>query len=268
MRLVHLETNVCIACQLRCASCNHFVAMQTDRFKSSMIPPDVLERDLLHFSRVCHVDGYAMIGGEPTLHPALVDLLKVARSSGVTDCLEVWTNGIGVVDRYPANHTFWQSFDLLVLSRYPGRLTDDEVSTISARCSESNIRLRIMDERVSPNWTQLLDAETSDDTYAQLKYDACWFKGYSRVLDWGYFGRCCTSPFIPSLIQGRHFGDDMLPVDEHLTEEKLAAFLEQTAFMESCRDCAGRNTPSSVPIVWREEKDPAKWLQASRGLED
>lgn len=266
IRLIHLETNICIACTLRCLNCNHFVAAQVDQFKSSMMPPEVLERDLRHFTRVAHVDGYAMIGGEPTLHPQLVDLLGVARRSGVCDTLEVWTNGIRVAQKFGDSHPLWQSFDLLVLSRYPGKLEDAEVDEIAARCKEHGVRLRIMDERVAPNWTRLLDPEPTDDAYTQLKYDKCWFKGYSRVLDWGYFARCCTSPFIPRLLQGRQFGDDMLRVDEHLTEEKLRTFLEQPTFMESCRICAGRDTPSAVSVEWKEERDPEKWIQASKGL--
>lgn len=266
IHLPHLESNVTIACQLRCVSCNHFVALQVPRFKSSMLPPEILERDLSYFSRVAHVDGYAMIGGEPTLHPQLVDLLRIARKSDVADQLEVWTNGIQLVDRFPLGHPLWSSFDLLVLSRYPDKLTDDDVDRISHVCHKSGVQLRIMDESQHPNWTRLLDSGHVSDSYSQLKYDRCWFKTYSRVLDWGWFGRCCTSPFIPSVIQNRPFGSDMLRVDHTLTEDRLQAYLSQPVFMESCRSCAGRDTPSSVPITWHEERDPDKWLAESQGL--
>lgn len=268
INLPHLETNVTIACQLRCANCNHFVAIQTDRFKESMVEAESLKRDLNIFSRVCHVDAYAMIGGEPTLHPEIVELLEVARESGIADSLEVWTNGIGLLSRLPESHRFWQSFDRLVLSRYPGKLTNEEVSTIANVCGRSQVGIRLIDETQHPNWTQLLDPSPASDQYAQEKYDKCWFRTYCYVLDNGYFGRCCTSPFIPKLIQGRQFGDDMLSVDEGLGEEELQAYLDRVEFMESCRVCAGRETPSSVPVEWKEERDTEKWLTASRGIED
>jgi GTP 3',8-cyclase len=266
IHLPHLETNIIIACQLRCSNCNHFVSVQTSRFKSSIMPPKVLERDLSILSKICHVGGYAMIGGEPTLHPRLVELLKISRKSSICDTLEVWTNGIGLVERYPINHQFWKSFDLLVLSVYPGKLIDDDISIIENACYTNGVSIRIMDERVHSNWTQLLDKESANDEYSQLKYDRCWFKNYSRVLDWGYFGRCCTSPFIPQLLQNREFGSDMIKVDENLTERKLRGFLEQSTFMESCRICAGRDTPSSVSVTWHETKDPIDWLKDSSGI--
>lgn len=264
--LPHLETNISIACQLRCVSCNHFVALQADQFKSLMMPIEVLKRDLSIFSKVCHVEAYAMIGGEPTLHPKITELLQVARDSGVADELQVWTNGIGLLSRLPEGHQFWQSFDRLVLSRYPGKLSNEEVSQIANVCGRSGVQIRLMDEAKSPNWTRLLESTPADDQYSQLKYSQCWFKTYCRVLDWGYFGRCCTSPFIPKLLQGREFGSDMLRVDEGLTEEQLRAYLDAPRFMESCRICAGRETPSAVRVVWSEEREPEKWLEMSQGL--
>lgn len=266
INLPHLETNICIACQLRCANCNHFVSMQENKFKTSMMPVEVLERDLDILSRFVHVNGYAMIGGEPTLHPDIVDLLHVARDSNIADSLEVWSNGIGLVGRFPISHSFWRSFDLLVLSVYPGKLSDEEIKLIENCCYVNGVSIRIMDERLHPNWTQLLDPKPADDNYSQLKYDKCWFKYYSRVLDWGYFGRCCTSPFIPQLLQNREFGSDMLRVDENLTERKILEFLNQEVFMESCRICAGRDTPSSVSVPWHETKGKEQWLKDSQGL--
>lgn len=266
IHLPHLETNVIIACQCQCSNCNHFVPMQIDRFKQSIMPTDVLERDLSILSKFVHVDGYAMIGGEPTLHPKITDLLKIARQSNIADRLEVWTNGIKLLNRYPVDHLFWKSFDLLVLSVYPDKLTDEDIKLIENACYINGVSIRIMDERVYSNWTRLLDKEPANDEYSQLKYDRCWFKNYSRVLDWGYFGRCCTSPFIPQLLQNREFGSDMIQVDEHLTERKLQEFLDQSIFMESCRICAGRDTPSSVNIPWHETKGADNWLRDSQGL--
>lgn len=265
--LPHLETNATLACQLRCANCNHFVSMQVGEFKESFISPEALERDLYYLSRVCHVNGgYAMIGGEPTLHPQIVGLLRIARESRISDSLEVWTNGIGLWNRFPEGHEFWRSFDSLILSRYPGKLSDEDVQWIEGVCAFAGISLRIMDESKSPNWTQLLDSTPSDDHYAQLKYSSCWFKTYCHVLDRGYFGRCCTSPFIPKLLQSRPFGSDMLRVDENLSESDLQAYLDRKVFMESCRICAGRETPSAVPVVWEEERGgPEAWLKRSSG---
>jgi hypothetical protein len=111
----------------------------------------------------------------------------------------------------------------------------------------------------------LLKPEPSDARGTQATYDQCWFKTYSRVLDNGYFYRCCTSPYIPKLLQSRPEGSDGLRVDEQLTEQQVFDFLGQRTAMESCTICAGRNTPSARPVPWSEVKDPQAWLNASSG---
>lgn len=258
IRLPHLETNVTIACQNRCVSCNHFVPLQLDHIRESMISPEVLERDLRNFGRVAHVEAWAAIGGEPTLHPDLVGLLAVARRSGVADRTEVWSNGQRL-ERMPA--AFWSAFDVLVVSAYPGKIDDEEIEWIKGRCLMHGLHLELKDERHYPNFSRLLAPTTGAET--REKFAACWFKTYSRVLDAGYFYACCTSPFIAPLLLGKPWGFDGLAVDETLTEGRLRAFLERREPLAGCGPCAGRNTRWSTPQPWSEERQPERWLEAS-----
>lgn len=260
IRLVHLETNVTQSCQNRCVGCNHFVPMTVGEFKSSMLDPRELERDLAIFSKLVHVEGYAMIGGEPTLHPALDHLLRVARSSGIADVLEVWTNGQDL----DLDAGWWASVDKLVLSRYAGKLSDGELDAIERKCLGNGVQIRVIDERTVPNFSRLLSTDASDEGTRQ-RWASCFFRNYSRVLDRGHFFRCCTSPYIPRLLQGRAFGDDGLRIDESTTEADVQRFLDQTEPMESCRACDGR-TGRGEPMAWREIRDPEEWRKASAGL--
>lgn len=259
IRLVHLETNVTQACQNRCVGCNHFVPMTLGEFKSSMLDPAELERDLRLFSRLVHVEGYAMIGGEPTLHPGLDHLLRVARNSGVADVLEVWTNA----QELDLNAAWWGSLDKLVVSRYPGKISDGAMESIEQACIAYGVELRVIDERTVPNFSRLLSTDASDEGTRE-RWQSCFFRTYSRVLDRGYFFRCCTSPYIPRLLQGRAFGDDGLRIDENTTEQQIARFLARVEPMEACRVCAGRDGRGE-PLPWREVRDPQEWITASGG---
>lgn len=265
----HLETNITISCQNRCIACNHFVPMQVGRFKASMMPPEVLERDLRNLSRICHAGAFALIGGEPTLHPELGYMAKIAKASGIAASVELWSHGQDWGKR-PANliHETLQHVDKVVISRYPGKTTDQEIAEIIAACAHHKVGLDIKDEGAYPNFTQLLEPADTNPFDTQKKYEACWFKGYSRVIDWGFFYRCCTSPFIPQLLQGRPEGDDGLAITETTTSWELQDFLMRPSYMPSCTICAGRNTPSAKPITWQEIKDPATWLRASAGVVD
>lgn len=261
IRIPHLETNVTVACENRCAGCNHFVPMQVNRFKHSMILPSVLHRDLRNFGRIAHAEAWAAIGGEPTLHPELPLLLQIAKQSGVADRIEVWTHGMNL---RTMPDDFWTAFDTLVVSVYPGKLSDDDIIWIGAACGEAGVALEIKDERRYPNFTRLLMPPSSPEATAR-RYADCWFKTYSRVLDNGFFYRCCTSPFIAPLLLGLPWGADGLWIDEHTTEEELRRFLDQREPAAGCTVCAGRNTVDAVPLPWREVRDPRAWIEASGG---
>lgn len=256
--LPHLETNVTAACQNRCIACNHFVPMSAG--KPFMLDPAQLERDLDIFSQFVHVNAYGMLGGEPTLHPELPKIIELVWRSRIADKIEVWTNGQRL-QRLPG--AFWAApWDTLVLTRYPDKVTDAEMRFVEHACAANKRELVVKDETKFPNFTQLLKPVAGD---AQATYDACWFKTFSRVLDNGFFYRCCTTPYIPKILLGLPEGTDGLKVDEDLTELKLVNFLNQTDAMTSCGICAGRNTPHATPIPWSEIRDPQTWLDRSSG---
>lgn len=264
LHLPHLETNVTAACQNRCIACNHFVPMQVAQFKQSMIPVQQMERDLRLFSKLVHVGAYGMLGGEPTMHPQIADLIYVAVQSRIGDIVELWTNGQTL---HQMNERFWGEMrgQRIVMSVYPGKMTDDDIVRVTVLCETHGVELSVKDERRYPNFTQLLEPKDTAPAETQAKYRACWFKSYSRVLDNGFFYRCCTTPYIPKILQGRPEGSDGLRVDESLTEQQISEFLNSPTAMQSCTICAGRNTPSARPIPWSEIKDPSAWLAASSG---
>lgn len=255
--LPHLETNVTLSCQNRCVSCNHFVPLQTKDFKASMMEPATLERDLFFFGRVARTRIWAAIGGEPLLNPKLVELLHVAKRSQAVGVVEVRTNGQALLDM---EDDFWRALmgGAMVVTPYPGKLGPMSRGRIAELCEENFVRL----EWHEPQFVGLLEPATTPEA-AAAKYRSCWFRTFSHVLDHGVFYRCCTTPFIPSLLLGLPKGTDGLVVDETLTGEKLEAFLNQAETPASCAVCCGIATPSSRPINWREIGDPQQWLHAS-----
>lgn len=262
VRLPHLETNVTSACQNRCNSCNHFVPLQLG--KPFMLDPAVMERDLRHLSRICRVEKYGMLGGEPTLHPDLTQLISIAADSGIAREIEVWTNGQRLAEQLKKRWDFFWfgKWDALVVTAYPGKLADDDIDRLQSACRTAGKRFELKDERNHPNFTQLLKKAPER---AQETFDHCWFKTFSRVIDNGFFYMCCCGPYIPKLLLGRPEGVDGLRIDETTTEEDLLAFLNRREALESCGTCAGRNTRDAVPVVWGETRDPQTWIDVSSG---
>lgn len=258
----NLDCDVTSRCNASCCHCNRMV--NPYRFAPGGPPsttPQQVEHDLYHFGLIARTKRWAALGGEPTLHKQLVDILRVVRASGVCEDIAVWTNGI-ILRRM--SDEFWRAFDTLVVSVYPGKVSDEDVQWIRDKCVGEGVRLELKDERVAPNWTRILEAEPTDAATTYTKYHQCWFRTYCRALNFGYLFQCCTSPHIPQLLQGREYGADGVKI-EGLMEQGMRDFLFRDEPLGACTVCMGRNTPRDVFVPWEEAKDKDEWLRVSRG---
>lgn len=243
--LPHLETNITVACQNKCVSCNHFVPLQ----KPWYADVEVIKRDLAALSKVAHAKAYGLLGGEPTLHPQIVEILIIANVAGIADTIEVWTNGMRL-DQMPDE--FWRLTDRLVVSVYPGKLAEGWKERMWQKAARFGTEIQIKDQEP---FTYLLNPKADP----QAKYDACWYRTFTHVVDNGFFYRCCTSPFIPKLLQGLPEGTDGLPL-EGITEQKLKEFMERKVYMKACEMCAGHK---AARHQWQEAPKRSEWLALS-----
>ena len=94
---------------------------------------------------------------------------------------------------------------------------------------------------------------------------AYFFRVFSRVANAGYFFTCCCAPHAPVLLRGEPFGTDGIEIAT-ATEDSIRGYLERVEPLGSCAQCALAE-PSRRPVAWREERDPQRWLEASRGQE-
>lgn len=267
IRIPHLETDVTRACQLSCVGCNHEVPLW--RVYPGGPPATTalqVEQDLAHLAGIVHADRWGALGGEPLLHKDIAAIGQVARASGVADRIEVWTNGL-MLSRMGTN--FWRSFDIVVLSAYAGKLTDEDVSWIASKCTDEGVVLDLKDHRAggpfAGNFMTLFELEPTEPAATRRKFAGCFFRQFSRVANDGFFYTCCCAPHMPVLIQDRPMGSDGVRI-EGLTEAGLKAYLERSEPLGCCSICAGRET--AKPLEWREQKDPEAWRRASAGVQE
>jgi len=261
--LPNLDCDVTSNCNLSCVSCDRLVVPYRGSRDIPSTSPTRVAHDLFHFGKIARTKRWAALGGEPTLHKDLVEILAAVRDSGVADEIAVWTNGMRLRKMPPE---FWRAFDTLVVSLYPGKVDDAGKEWITRKCADEGVALEMKDERYSVgNWTQLLEATPTDEAATRIKFASCWYAKYCRTLNYGHLFLCCVSPHLPQLLQGRPFGADGICI-EGLTEERLQTFLDRTEPLGACTICAGRSTPSTVAQPWREVRDPAEWQRASAGV--
>lgn len=254
IHIPHLETDVTTRCQLSCVACNHCVPMWRLVGPREADPRQV-EQDLNRLAKFVHAEYWGALGGDPLLHPALVDILRIARRSGIANAIEVWTNGV-LLQQMPSE--FWQECDVLVLSLYPNLPMD--VEWVTQRCKEDHVRLTV--RSVMTDFFALLEKTPTEGDATRRKFHSCFFRGFSRAVNEGHLFTCCVSPQLPYLLQEKNYGADGLAITETLTEEAVAAFLDRTEPLGCCSICAG----SPAPVVrHQQQRNVAEWLKASAG---
>jgi len=231
----HGETNITLACQNKCVACNHFIPVQRTWF----IEPEDLKRDLEIAAKIVHFERYNLVGGEPMLHPRLMELLHILKDSGIADTIEITSNG-QAIESMPDE--FFQILDELILTPY--KMTSEQIQYTKDKCAEFGLALQ---------WhpvifTEVAYARKASQIDAFHRYKACWYNVNRHVIDGGYFYRCCTAPFIPVLMLGLEKEHDGIPLDG-LTEEQLDEYLNQSITPEACYVCAS-NCGRQLP--WRE----------------
>jgi cyclic pyranopterin phosphate synthase len=229
-----LETHLVDHCNLRCAHCCTRSPELAERF----VDLGALERDLARARRVLAPSVFKLTGGEPTLHPQLVEAVQVARASGIAPVVSVTTNGLcaaSLPDR------FWQAIDRLTLSLYSSApLPERTQALVRQRCAEHGVQLVVK----AIDRFQVLDldaprpAGADDATHAT--FAACWLRHRCHMLHDGRFYACTRPPHLEQagVAPGLADADGC-----ELELRPLLAYLEREEPLESCRHCAGGGGP-------------------------
>jgi hypothetical protein len=213
-----------------------------------LLTPEILARDLAAIKPFAHWEVLQMVGGEPTLNKQLVELIRVAKASGVGNAVSVITNG-ELLPRMKDD--FWQAIDWLSLSIYP---TLDPEIPVYAR--------KKCDEFGKPYYGTVFT-----DFYQQFRHPhndgahfaTCHWKQTCGQIHNGHFALCPQSLFMPKTYMALEEFVDALPL-AGLTEEKFNAFVDRTEPLNSCRMCMANEMK---PKPWAEAKTRAEWMEAS-----
>jgi hypothetical protein len=129
--LFHFEVHITDHCNLNCKGCAHF---------SNLCPPTFA--DLGEFESDMHsmaetfsrVEQIYLLGGEPLLHPQVIEFLRVARKEFPKTRIYLMTNGIMVMRM---KEDFWQTLAetdvILLCDSYPIGLPVDEINAMGER---------------------------------------------------------------------------------------------------------------------------------------
>lgn len=236
IELSQLEANVVLHCNKRCVNCSHAAPWH----KPYYMTLEVFAHDLALLMDKLHAKTFLLMGGEPTLHPALPDLLWAGRMSHIADEVGVNTNGVGMGD---LPESFWAALQVMRLSIYPD--ADKDVLDLPiAKAKEYGFKFH-------------------HHYYTEFKHQGGSFTRHHcqtrcPAFHEGKFYMCPQSLTFPGRFMGLPDDIDGFPLDD-CTEESLRCFIEHTPEMRTCAICCG----DQFFAPWKQASSEEEWRQLS-----
>jgi len=241
------EINLTRHCTNSCSSCNHGSTKFTPKW---FMDPVVLKEDLDTMKQYLRTKLLFCQGGEPLLHPKLVELMGICYDSGIARHYGVLSNG-KLLKRM--GDDFWEMLATrkmeLRLSVYPD-LPEDIVPFALEKAQKWGFHCH----------PQVLDAFKPvfrSEPTGQSFFGCPW--RYCLTIHCGYFYRCPLTAFWPEYMRRSEKWKDLpdtvdaIPIPG-MTDEKLDEFLKRNVPFESCKICSGATGPS-IPITQVPNKD-------------
>jgi hypothetical protein len=139
MELPYLETHLVDNCNLKCKGCSHFSPLFPENSYARL---DTFVRDFSRLQTLFeNIKVIRLMGGEPLLHPKVIDFLEVARGAFPDAWISIVTNGILLLKQADK---FWKTCAdkniLIQVSRYPIKL---DINRIKVRVKQFKVDIEI-----------------------------------------------------------------------------------------------------------------------------
>jgi organic radical activating enzyme len=276
-----LEINLTAHCNLNCYGCGRGSPALPEEF----ISPATLRRDLDAIRGAVHTAEFKLAGGEPLLHPDLLELIDVVRASGVADKITLITNGL-LLHQFGAE--LWERIDEIWVSAYPDVKRVFKQADVLARGREFGVVVEY--NRMNTFTRRLLNKANADTEMVQDIFDHCYQRSGCHSLYQGKLYQCASGPFIPKWLEqvdaaAADSGAELFTADGVVAcaengqvpgdlYARLSRYYARSKPLDACRYCLGgigksfpneQLTRSGVREWTREEHaDPLTLIDAER----
>jgi len=220
-------------CNLRCARCDRVSPWMPETFAAV----EDFARDFDALSAVMDLDCLVFSGGEPLLHPRLVEFFRLTRERGYARGIVLLTNGV-LLHRF--TDEMWRLVDAVEITRYPGvhyKLDPNEVVDIGLR---HDVTVAVKDTPVFPQ--SLLNDRIEDDGHVEAIFRGCSSSVNLHTVYAGRYFRCIRAHTFDERMErsGRPERNPEDGLDLHATRDlmpALAAYLGAERPLAACRYC-------------------------------
>jgi GTP 3',8-cyclase len=226
-----LELNAVLHCNLSCVGCSH----GSPESPEGVMPPGDAYRDLRALADVVRVGEVRVVGGEPLLHPQLVEFLQAIQASGIRGRVRLITNGT----RLHLTPWGWlQHVDEVSVSRYPNaNIRPGALDELTDRCRRLRKRLVLNDYH---SFRLMRPGRPLDKTETAAVFGTCQM-AHTWVCHTVHDGFLYTCPQSAPLTLGSvvHPEDRCALSPAAGLRDRLAALLGREEPLDACRECLG-----------------------------
>ena len=238
----YLVVNILDHCNLKCKGCDHFACIADTYFVSV----DAIRRDIERMSEILHgnnVIKIAVMGGEPLLHPNLLEILEIIRANFPYAVIRLTTNGLLLLQQ---TDLFWkvcrEQNITIVNTKYPINL---DFCKMKEKASHEEVKFQYFentgDEYVKKSFKKVINLKGDSDPVKS--FARCHISNYGNFLMEGKFYGCpfsCQS----SRIFNKKFNQNlMITENDYLDIYKVKNMQEFFDFAARpkfyCRYCSG-----------------------------
>ena len=233
VRTRSLELHIVDHCNLRCWSCYSL----SPRLPKHFATPDEIHRDLALVEQVVSPHYVDITGGEPLLHPHIIDILKAVRTVRLRAIITVTTNGL-LLDRMPEE--FWMQIDALTISIYPKPLLPNHIRILAYQKAEKyNF---VLDLKKQPTFQNMSRTDPCrDDRVNRSIFSSCGWRQSNHLIRDGYFYTCFRPPHFLTYYDKRidFTADGVRLHDGPELVDQIHRYLKRSIPLKSCALCLG-----------------------------
>ena len=241
-----IEFNLTEHCNLSCAHCDHASPMMRTKFADLTS----FARDIEVLSTVLQAGEFKFLGGEPLLHPQLLDFLRLAKDAQIANRLVLVTNGVLL---HKAPDELWELIDGMWISIYPGIKYRFDWDWVQRIADEHQI---FVWRKETPEFAERsLTEEIRKEEFVKMVFQNCELAHMEscHTIYEGRYYMCSPSVWMePRLaLHGIAFknreSDSVAIHDNPSLYEDLDGLIRRQDPLEACRYCLGswaRSTPN------------------------
>lgn len=259
--LEYMVLNILDHCNLRCKGCDHFACIASPYFVSV----EQIYMDLKRMSELFHGDGImqiAVMGGEPLLHPELLEILKIVRYFFPNTIIRLTTNGLLLLKQ---NDEFWkvcrENKVTIVNTKYPINL---DYEAMQNKAKREMVKFRFFegtgDNVVKKSFKKIINLKGNSNI--DESFQKCHIANYGNFLMEGKFYGCPFSCQSYRIFNSKYdmnlqmTEDDYLDIYKIQNKEEIFEFAAKPRLY--CRYCNGL----SPTFDWtRSEFKKEEWIE-------